>query len=203
MEKFSLIVQNQITFIVLFAGGRITGQPAGREFKPFLHHSLCEQLAFVSIYRIGFHTDKFNSFRGDTEHIIGHSQIHASRHTFQQRIKFYLGGIDIRGCRAEAEIRKLHFARSDGNTIDAVREPLIRHKLAHVEERENTVRLLLRIYIAGLVASYYAFTIFIAHGEEVTEDTTVHGERNFRWLCRKERITPGQLPDNEQCNGDV
>ena len=71
------------------------------------------------------------------------------------------------------------------------------------EERENTVRLLLCIYIAGLVASYHAFTIFIAHGEEVAEDTTVHGERNLRWLCRKERITPRQLPDNEQCNGDV
>ncbi len=67
----------------------------------------------------------------------------------------------------KAEIRKLHLARSDGNTIDAVREPLIRHKLAHVEERENTVRLLLCIYIAGLVASYHAFTIVIAHGEEV------------------------------------
>ena len=179
------------------AGCRVACNSLCGELEAFFEHCFRELPAFVGVYGIGCHFDKFNPFAGDAEHVIRHRQVYASRHALQQGIKFYPGSINIRWCGAKIEIGGLYFARSDGNAFDTVRKPLVRHELTEVEERKNAVHLFLRVRIAGLVVAYYAFAFFLTDGDKIINKGTVDGEGRFRGFRCKERVTPRQLPDKE------
>ena len=191
------VVNDQITLVVVLAGGRVARGVAGGERKAFLQQHIRKEGTLGAVDTVGLHIDEFHALVGEAEGIVGHLQFHPFRHGLHQEVDARLGRVDGGGHAAEREVGHLDFFRADLYAADGVRKALVGRELPHVERRQQAVNLRLRKGVA-LRVKPVEFLVLVQLGvHEVAEQGAVHRERGFLGFERKEGEAPRQLPYNQ------
>ena len=196
-------VQHQVSFVVIFTGGRIARSIAGGKNKTFLEQHVGKQLAFRFVYPVCLHADKLNAFTGKTESVIEHLQLHPLGHRFHQEINSRLGSVDCRRHTFKGKVCHLNVFRADCFAANGIGKTLVCRKLTHIKRRKQAVYLLLRIGVSLCIAASDLLVRVRLNEYEVAQNRAVHRKRGFHRFGCKECVTPRQLPYQQNRHGEI
>ena len=202
VEQLPRSVEQQIAFVVLLARRRIARHRKRRKAEALAGHRLGETVALSAVDAIGRHDDELDTRGRDAEDVVGHLQIDAPRHRFQQRIEPRTGFVDLRRRRAEHEVLALQQAGRDGHAAQRIGKPLVVEQLTRIEGRQDAVELPVGVGAAAAVAARDPVAREIDHGEIADYAAPQREGRPFGFV-EGEIIGPRQQPQKQHEHGEA
>ena len=198
----AVVVDEQITFIIFFAGIGIAIKFVDGECKALLQKRIGEEFALLGFHLAGVHIDELNAILCETESIVGILQIHSLGKGFEQEPKATIGAIGVRviGATMIVYVGLTNELRRHRIAANCVGQTSRIHKLRSPEERQQRVSFLHRIFAPGDAATALSFGIL----NEFVGQSTVERERlSSKLIAMQETyriivVEPGQFPDDKQ-----